>query len=177
MRKAKNYSYLPIVAIAAVILAVIVLALTFGGKEPKPKPVIKQQKTVSNTICGMYRNDVNISINGRVFKTEQAKSSKEFTTGLGGRACIPEDRAMLFAFSRPSQYKFWMKDMKFPIDIIWISSDRKIAGIETNVQPSSYYSKLPYFINDPKHPAQFVIEVKANTSTELNMQLGNTVTL
>jgi uncharacterized protein len=82
---------------------------------------------------------------------------------------------MLFSFSQPGYYRFWMKDMKFPIDIIWISPDHKVAGIERDVEPSTYFSKNPFFINDKDHIAQYVLELKANRSTDLHIALGTPI--
>mgnify|MGYP000343629812 CR=1 FL=1 len=75
---------------------------------------------------------------------------------------------MLFPFDPPSQPEFWMKDMKFPIDIVWVSTDQKIVGVERDVQPNTYPDS---FANKDK-PAQYVIELKANRTKELGLNLG-----
>lgn len=69
----------------------------------------------------------------------------------------------------------WMKDMKFPIDIIWISPEHKVVAVERDVEPSTYFSKNPFFINDKDHIAQYIIEMKANRSTELGIGLGTPI--
>jgi uncharacterized membrane protein (UPF0127 family) len=78
---------------------------------------------------------------------------------------------MLFRFTKPGQYPFWMKGMKFPIDIIWIGADHKVAAIEVDEKPSTYPDK---FVN--QKPAQYVLEVKANTTKRLNIDIGTPVT-
>jgi uncharacterized protein len=78
---------------------------------------------------------------------------------------------MFFAFTKPGQYPFWMKGMKFPIDIIWITSTHQVAAIEVNESPSTYPASK--FVN--KIPAQYVLELKANRSKELRMAIGTAV--
>lgn len=45
---------------------------------------------------------------------------------------------MLFTFKKPGSYCFWMKDMKFPVDIIWLNTNGVITGLESNVSPQTY---------------------------------------
>jgi uncharacterized membrane protein (UPF0127 family) len=61
--------------------------------------------------------------------------------------------------------------MKFPIDIIWIGADYKVAAVEIDEKPSTYPDK---FVN--QKPAQYVLEVKANTSKQLKIEIGTPVT-
>ena len=52
--------------------------------------------------------------------------------GLAVKNQLKENEAMLFVFEKPGKHSFWMKDMKFPIDIIWLDSTGKIVHIEEN---------------------------------------------
>lgn len=174
VRKAAKTNYLLYGIIALVITGIVIAALVFGGDEAKHTSK-KSASTAQNSACGPYRNDRSITINGAAFKTEIAKSQAEFAKGLSGRPCILADQAMLFAFTQEGQYRFWMKDMKFPIDIIWINSADRVAAMEIDVDPSTYHSKSPFFENDTKHLAKFVLEIKANRSKELGMVLGTPV--
>lgn len=166
--------YLVPVIIFCAIAAVIVMALIVGDTKSKAPSTPKPR---AETACGPYRNDVSVKINGQLFKTEIAKTAGEQAKGLGGRPCIKSNQAMLFAFAKPGQYRFWMKDMKFPIDILWIGADHKVAAQEINVEPSTYHSSAPFFENDPQHLAQFVLEIQANRSPALHVNLGTPVQL
>jgi len=73
-------------------------------------------------------------INEQKFKLEVVSNDKERVRGLGGRNNICDSCGMLFQFPTPGKYSFWMKDMKFPLDIIWISGN-KIIYIAKNVSP------------------------------------------
>ncbi len=153
-------------AVAVIVIIAVTIALIVG----ETKPQTHKNNQVSSA-CGPYRKDVVIHINGQSFDTEIAKSSTEFAKGLGGRPCILSDQAMLFSFRQPGHYAFWMKDVKFPIDIVWISSDHKVAGVEIDVQPSSYPDK---FVNRD-NLAQYVMEVKANRAKDLHIDIGTPV--
>lgn len=130
---------------------------------------IKHQTTSS--ACGPYRNDKTVQISTIKFKAEVADTSNQQQQGLGGRPCILPNQAMLFEFAKPSHYSFWMKDMKFPIDIIWIGPDHKVAGLEVDVKPSTYPDR---FVNKDRL-AQYVLEIQANRSKDLNIRLGTPV--
>jgi uncharacterized membrane protein (UPF0127 family) len=172
VRKARSYSFWPYVAIVAAILAIIVLALTVGDSKSKPNTNAKKQNTAVNTACGPYRVDKIIRIGDQQFQTEVARDNAGFTKGLGGRPCILSNQAMLFPFSKPATIPIWMKDMKFPIDVVWITASHKIAAIEIDFQPSTYPEKR---IN--QIPAQYVLELKANRTTELGLNIGSTINL
>jgi uncharacterized membrane protein (UPF0127 family) len=167
--KGLNYT-LPIIILVA---AITIAALIVGSDETKKS---KSQSSVSQAMpCGPYRSDRRVLINHETINAEIPNSSAAYAKGLGGRPCILPNQAMLFVYSKPGQYRFWMKGMKFPIDILWISSDHKVVGQEVDVEPSTYYSKFPFFENDPQHLAQYVLELKKDRSRELLVNLGTTV--
>ncbi|GAH05005.1 unnamed protein product, partial [marine sediment metagenome] len=66
-------------------------------------------------------NQKNILINGYSFQVEIADDPEEMKLGLGERDSLCGSCGMLFEYSREGKYYFWMKGMRFPIDIIWIS--------------------------------------------------------
>jgi len=82
-------------------------------------------------------------------------------TGLG-----PEE-GMLFVFPQDGAYSFWMKDMLFPIDILWIDADGHIVHIERSVSPKSYPASFT-----PDSPARYVLEVPAGFSEEHGLTAG-----
>ena len=104
-------------------------------------------------------------------KAEVVDTPEEKAQGLSDRPCIEADRGMLFVFDKPGQYPFWMKDMKFPIDIVWISSDKKVVKVEANVSPSTY----PMLFKNDNELAQYVLELQAIRAKDLNIELGTPV--
>jgi len=108
-----------------------------------------------------------IIIGDRVIKVESAESVMEKQKGLSGRNFMRTNNGMLFIFSQSDYYPFWMKDMKFPIDIIWIDEKLKIIGFEKNINPNSFPKK---FI--PQLPAKYVLEVNGGWSDENEIKEG-----
>ena len=73
-------------------------------------------------------------INNHEFKLQIAKTAREKEVGLSKYEKLSKDIGMLFPFEKPDYYSFWMKQMKFSIDIIYIK-DGKIVTIYKNVTP------------------------------------------
>lgn len=161
-----NLKNLRITAVVAVAAAVLLTVFLTRDSAPVQKP-----KVIANSRCGSYRSDKTVKVGSAEINAEVAQNTVQLEKGLGGRPCIEPDRGMLFVFSRPSHYAFWMKDMKFPIDMVWIGADHKVAGLEVDVKPSTYPD---HFVNKDK-PAQYVLELKANRTKELGLNIGSTV--
>ena len=117
-----------------------------------------------------YGNDdlVSLKINDRVFKTEIVSDKDAMAKGLGGKDSICSQCAMLFQFEIPGKYAFWMKDMKFPIDIIWIN-DSKIVFIEKNVSPSKMDTMIP------SQEADQVLEINGGKVDKFDIKIGDEV--
>jgi uncharacterized membrane protein (UPF0127 family) len=67
-----------------------------------------------------------------------ATSSDDRTRGLSGTLEMPKDSGMLFVFPNAGVYGFWMKDMEFPIDIVWIGADKRVSGVVPGVSPATF---------------------------------------
>jgi uncharacterized membrane protein (UPF0127 family) len=170
VRRPAKISNLAIPIIIVLIAAAVIAAVVIGGSE---KPQTKNRalpRTSYNSVCGTYRNDQLITIKGASFKTEVAKTKDEFTKGLSGRPCILPDQAMLFTYTKPLRIGIWMKGMQFPIDVVWITPDHKVAAAEVDFLPSTYPETRGNQIL-----AQYVLELKANRTRELNIDIGTSV--
>lgn len=126
-----------------------------------------------------------IKINNAVFSVEIASTTIEQSRGLSGRDSLPQDSGMLFLFNYPGVQSFWMKDMKFPIDIIWIGNNSSssenndwngnVLGFAENasIQPNAELWKLKIY-NSPNGVSS-VLEVNAGTVKKDNIKIGDTV--
>ncbi len=90
--------------------------------------------------------------------------------GLSGKKSLPIGSGMMFVFDKPDQYGFWMKDMLFPIDIIWVSPDGKIIYMQENADPASYPTSF-----SPEEDALWVLEVPAGDAKKYNFSVGEKV--
>lgn len=108
-----------------------------------------------------------IGADKHTYKIELARTSQEQQTGLGGRVSIDQNKAMLFVFENPQVVCMWMKDMKFPIDIVWMNSAKIIVATEKNVSPSTYPKSFC-----PKVPTSYVLEMHAGEIDRNKIQLN-----
>lgn len=96
------------------------------------------------------------------------KSSREL--GLSGRPIMKDGEGLLFEFDASGRYGFWMKDMMFPLDIIWINQDGIVVEVERNVKPDSYPKT---FMN--ASPASYVLELNAGIAEKHRLFIGSKV--
>jgi len=105
-----------------------------------------------------------ISINVEVSDTPEKRS-----LGLGKRDKLLKGWGMLFVFQERIPHHFWMKDMQFPIDIIWIDNLR-IIDLAENVPPPENGDSPEVF--KPTRPSNFVLEIEAGGAKALGLKLG-----
>ena len=77
---------------------------------------------------------------------------------------------MLFVFEKRKTHRFWMKDMQFPLDILWIDNYR-IVHILRNVQTAKKGGKPPVLV--PSEPANFVLEIESGRASKLGLKPGD----
>ena len=104
------------------------------------------------------------SIHVEIADTDAARAR-----GLSGHAPLSDDEGMLFVFPEEGMYSFWMKDMLFPIDILWLDSTGTVVHIEQDVAPESYPASFT-----SGSPARYVLEVRAGFATEHEIAVGST---
>ncbi|MEK7611570.1 MAG: DUF192 domain-containing protein [Patescibacteria group bacterium] len=113
-----------------------------------------------------------ITIGNTSLSVEVAVDNEAITRGLSGREKLAEKAGLLFVFPAPGYYPFWMKEMRFPIDIIWIGADKKVVGFSENILPESYPATFA-----PPSPVQYVVEVNAGWVEERGILVGDILTL
>lgn len=115
-------------------------------------------------IVGIVRNELKprrlISMGGTVFQAEVVDTAPAREKGLSGRSAIGDKEAMLFVFEGDGAWPIWMKDMNFPIDIVWLDESQKVVHVEQDVQPDA----IPYEVYQSPEPARYVIEVKSGNA-------------
>ncbi len=98
-----------------------------------------------------------VQVGGQRFQVEQAVTDKERERGLSGRPALAAGRGMWFEMPGPGYHGFWMKDMAFPIDLVWVAPDLTVLGAR-RLEPCTGYG-CP--IVQPPAPVAFVLEVNA----------------
>lgn len=112
-----------------------------------------------------------ITLGSTSLSVEVAADNSAITQGLSGREKLADNTGLLFIFPVPGYYPFWMKDMRFPIDIIWIGADKKVVGFSENLSPESYPKTFA-----PPSPVQYVLEVNAGWVKERGIVIGDFLT-
>lgn len=111
-----------------------------------------------------------VRIAGKDVLVVLADTASKREQGLSGRQKLASGEGMLFVFEKPDIYSFWMKDMLFPIDIVWIDDQYGVVYIQKNADPRSYPDTFL-----PTLPAQYVLEVNAGFSEKNNLKVGDKV--
>lgn len=115
-----------------------------------------------------------LRIGEREYAIEIAESAAAQVRGLSGREGLPANSGMLFMFQKPEPRLFWMYQMKFPIDIIWIR-EGVVVGVAENA-PAPQGVSLPASFRSPE-PADMVLEVAAGTAQRDGIRVGAEVVL
>ena len=116
--------------------------------------------------------------NGVVLNVAVADSEDERIQGLSGIENLSRDEGMLFIFPYSGQHGIWMKDMNFPIDILWLDEDGRVVDVVENVPvppEGETDGSLPIYHNDD--PAKYVLEAVAGTARGAGVEVGERVVL
>ena len=137
-----------------------VLALALACERTPPPPSVEPAPPRARVTIGVH-----------VVDAELADTPARKQRGLSGRASLPDGQGMLFRYDEPGIQGFWMPDMHFDIDIVWIRAGR-IVHVEPDV-PHAVAGSLPVY--RPSEPADLVLEVAAGTARRLGWRVGDAV--
>jgi len=144
------------------------IVIFFSCKEDSKKTITTQ--SVGFTHEGnldIYKNSSDTLLSK--FKIEFAETEYETQTGLMYRKGMERDQAMLFIFPDEAMHSFYMKNTEFPLDILYIKEDLKIASLQENAQPLNEEG-LP-----SKVPVKYVLEINSGLAQELGISIGDSI--
>ncbi len=113
-----------------------------------------------------------LHIDNHQFTVELADTHEKQERGLMFRKEIPDDFGMLFTYDYEANHGFWMKNCFVHLDIIYLDRNKQVVDMYVNVPPCKAEPCISY---TSKAPAQYVLELRANRSTEIGLKLGDTV--
>lgn len=116
-----------------------------------------------------------ITVGGHTLRVQIVGTAEEQAQGLSGIASIAEDEGTLFPFDPPATPSFWMKDMLFPIDIIWIRNNT-IIGMSENLPrqlPGQDEDELPLYF--PPDHIDAALEINAGLAKNYGFKIGDSV--
>jgi len=117
-----------------------------------------------------------VAIGEASWPVELAITPEERSQGLSGREVLPQGSGMLFVFEGDQHLSFWMRDMNFPLDMVWIESSCHVVDVTRGApipEPGQSLSDLPRF--SPSQAARFVLEVNAGEFDGMDASIGEAV--
>jgi len=145
-------------------LLILLIFLTFAGLIFLFKPHAPADPTLKT-----------LSIDGRKLFVELADTDAKRARGLSGRDKLAQNEGMLFIFPTLGFYRFWMKEMKFPLDFVWINDD-KIVDLTENVSPPKTPNEILSTFT-AKNPFNKVLEINAGVVKSLDIKIGDQILL
>ncbi len=116
-----------------------------------------------------------VQINVSKLNVEIADTQAKRSKGLAGRDSLASDSGMLFVFSEPSKYSFWMKGLSFPLDFVWIRGDKVVSILQNVPAPSPNLPDSSLPIYQPSVEVDKVLEIGAGTIQHLDIKVGDTI--
>ncbi len=117
-----------------------------------------------------------IVVAGKTIQVEVAETALSRAQGLSGRDGLDSDSGMLFIFTSPGKNGFWMKDMKFPIDMVWIAGNR-VLGVTENAAPEPEKSMFRLTVHYPPGPVDKVLELPAGAAKTYGIASGTLLSI
>lgn len=134
----------------------------------------KQEEMNKSNQAGVISDELgfkyNFKINDIEFKIAKAQTVDQMTLGLSGLPSLKDNQGMLFVYDKETTPVFWMKDMLFDIDIVWINKG-VVVGITKDLSstPSLQLMKYP-----APQPVDQVLEINAGLAGKYNIKIGDT---
>lgn len=148
-------------------IAAGLLALAGGSSILRMHP---EENRPKKNISAFGNPVAEIRLAGRDFSAETVSSEEKRKIGLSGRKEMCRDCAMLFVFPEPVRPAFWMKDMRFDLDVVWISGT-SVKAIEKNVP----FARGEREVIKSNIPIDKVLELNAGTSDEIGLKVGDEI--
>lgn len=148
MRKAILIA-VPVIATMVIAFVMIIVVPPTTSSTTQPGQTQLQYETRKITI-----DDVPLTV-------EIADDDEKTARGLMFRDRLPDDRGMLFIFEKEHKYQFWMMNMKFNLDMIWLDANGKIVYAVEDAEPCIDEAHTSLCTYSPDAPAKYVLEVNS----------------
>jgi uncharacterized membrane protein (UPF0127 family) len=104
------------------------------------------------------------------FSVEVVQTPEQLRKGLSDRPYLAPRNGMLFIFASVGVQSMWMPNMNFPLDIVWIDSNKTVMKIEENVKPCSGNHNCRSYSSD--YPVKYAIELNASDAKRIGLYVG-----
>ncbi|MBI3601957.1 MAG: DUF192 domain-containing protein [Candidatus Omnitrophica bacterium] len=124
--------------------------------------------------CPKTQASSSVCIKDTCVDVEVVTAMEDLQRGLQGRDSLSDNHGMLFVFSDDDYHRFWMKDMKFAIDMIWIDHQHHMVTIAPSCPPCT---QEPCAVYTPSQKARYVLEVPTGFALKHHWKEGDTLQL
>jgi uncharacterized membrane protein (UPF0127 family) len=157
--------FLSLFGVAVFIFIVGLISQTYQGKQTILTPYL-QHKNITLKEITIGQTHVMVTI---------ADTDITRSHGLSNVTSLAKNEGMLFMFPQPGIYTFWMKDMKFALDFIWVNNG-KVVQIDANIPaPDINTPDNQLKLYKSKFPVDSVLEVNAGFALKSNIKVGDKV--
>lgn len=151
----------PIIILIVAFFLVLAAGIAVGAWMKGPAPRIDQKTGMKQETITLKNVPITVDV---------AETELEREHGLSGREGLGENEGMLFVFQSDGMYAFWMKDMKFSIDMLWIAKNGEVVYVVPSVSPDTYPASFA-----PSKDARYVLELPAGWAASHGVKEGDTV--
>jgi uncharacterized membrane protein (UPF0127 family) len=127
---------------------------------------------VVSYIATNFQPKIDLRLGSGVFNVRLANTEATRQQGLSGVEKLGAMDGLLLVYQGDDYWGIWMKDMKIPLDIIWLNNEKKVIYIVTDALPSLGTSKT----FTPAVPARYVLEVPLGTVKKAAIKISDTAT-
>jgi uncharacterized protein len=170
---------LVITCVVVIVTASTIYILLVGDKLPVSVPFSNKNRGFESLLKGVpstpnskYTQAI-VTANGFDIRADLAITGDQHIKGLSIKDHLRENQGMLFMFDTPGKYDFWMKDMKFPLDIIWLDNNRTVVHIEHDLVPCHSDFQCPTYSS--QKDSLYVLETVAGFSQKHRVNIGTRI--
>lgn len=158
-------SFLAILAL----LTIVAAACGEGGSAgTTPSPLASPVRTAERALPV-----IELTLEAGTLRVEVADTPEARAQGLSNRDALPQEAGMLFDLGENRVPGFWMKEMRIPLDMIWIDENKTVVAVTIDVQPEPGVADAQLRRYSPPEPVRYVLEVNAGASLRLGIEAGD----
>jgi uncharacterized membrane protein (UPF0127 family) len=160
----------------------LVVLLMIGCSNPPASggasPVESSSTTADPTpVASQAQSGARVTLpDGFVVKVEVAADPENRALGLMFRDRLDPGAGMLFLFTADDELRFWMKNTRIPLDMIFLDASRKIVGIQADVPPCRF-DPCPSYGPEPGIRSRYVLELAGGEAKKHNLKIGDVLTV
>ncbi|MDP9237521.1 MAG: DUF192 domain-containing protein [Chloroflexota bacterium] len=157
--------------------AFTVALLAFSGcsSTPRSAPATPAPAATATVVTVAFQT-ADVRAGDRTIGVEVATTPAQRERGLGYRDALDADAGMIFDLHGTRTQQFWMKGMRFALDMVWVDASERVAQVTKDIPPEPGVpdDRLRLYASDL--PVAYVIEVNAGASSRLGLAPGAQLT-